>query len=136
MKAKLKLIVRQRAKYCCEYCIAQEKFTPDNFSGEHIVPVSKGGTDDIENLALACQRCNNLKYIFTHSLDPGTGKIVPLYNPRTDDWHAHFRWDETFTLIIGLSPTGRATVKRLELNRESLINFRTAFRILGLHPPY
>ncbi len=34
-----------------------------------------------------------------------------------------------------LSPTGRATVKRLDLNRQSLINFRSAFRILGLHPP-
>lgn len=100
------------------------------------MPISKGGTDDIENLALACQRCNNLKYIFTHSLDPGTGQIVPLYNPRTDDGHSHFRWNETFTLIIGLSPTGRATVKRLDLNRESLINFRQAFRTLRLHPPY
>lgn len=136
MKTSLKLIVRKRAKYCCEYCLAQERFSPDPFSGEHIIPQAKGGTDDAENLALACQRCNNLKYIFTHSLDPGTGTIVSLYNPRLDDWHDHFRWNETFTIIIGISPTGRATVKRLQVNRDSLVNLRQVLRPLGYHPPY
>ncbi len=28
---------------------------------EHIRPRSQGGTDDLENLALACARCNNQK---------------------------------------------------------------------------
>ncbi len=136
MKTSLKLIVRKRAQYCCEYCIAQEKYTQDVFSGDHIVPLAKGGTDDLENIALSCQCCNNLKYTFTHSPDPNTGIIVPLYNPRTDDWNTHFRWNETFTFIIGISPTGRATVKRLELNREGLVNLRQVFTPLGLHPPF
>ncbi|UQA55219.1 HNH endonuclease [Polyangium aurulentum] len=30
---------------------------------EHIVPRNHGGTDDVENLALACARCNSLKGI-------------------------------------------------------------------------
>ena len=28
---------------------------------EHIVPLTLGGTDALNNLALACRRCNNLK---------------------------------------------------------------------------
>ena len=136
MKAGLKLIVRKRAKYCCEYCIAQQKYSQDIFSGDHIVPIAKGGTDDPDNLALSCQCCNNLKYTFTHSLDPMTGVIAPLYNPRIDDWHSHFQWQKDFTIIVGISPTGRATVKRLELNREGLMNFRAVLRVVRKHPPY
>ena len=136
MKASLKRIVRKQAKYCCEYCVAQEKYSQDPFSGDHIVPIAKGGTDDIGNLALACQCCNNLKYDFTHAIDPHTRNVVPLYNPRLDDWHSHFRWNQAFTLIIGTSPTGRATVERLELNRAGLVNLRAVFAPLGLHPPF
>ena len=112
MKASLKLNVRKRANYCCEYCVAQEMFAPDPFSGEHIIPLAKGGTDDTENLALACQRCNNLKHTFIHSIDPATGNIVPLYNPRKDHWNTHFHWDETFCYIIGDTSTGRATDRK------------------------
>ena len=136
MKASLKQFVRQRAKGCCEYCLAQERFTPDPFSGEHIIPLVKDGIEDEDNLALSCQRCNNAKYTFTHSIDPATKLSVPLYNPRKDDWYTHFRWDETFTNIIGSTPTGRATVKRLKLNRDSLVNFRGILAPLGLHPPF
>ena len=136
MKASLKLIIRKRAKYCCEYCVAQEMFAPDPFSDEHIVPRAKDGTDDAENLALACQRCNNLKHTFTHSIDPATGDSAPLYNPRKDDWNTHFHWDETFSYIVGDTSTGRATIERLQLNRQSLINLRRVFTPLGLHPPF
>jgi HNH endonuclease len=136
MKSSLKNFIKERAKNCCEYCFAQERFSADMFSGEHIVPVSKGGTDDDLNLALACQRCNNLKYVSTHALDPATGGIVLLYNPRLDDWYSHFRWNETSTLILGLSPTGRATIKRLQLNRDGLVNLRQILTPLGLHPPF
>lgn len=36
---------------------------------EHIVPRSHGGTDDPENLALACERCNHQKG-FRHDVRP------------------------------------------------------------------
>jgi hypothetical protein len=37
--------------------------------------------------------------------------------------------------MVGLTPTGRASVMRIKLNRPRLINRRQAFYLLGLHPP-
>jgi hypothetical protein len=48
-----------------------------------------------------------------------SGEIVPLYHPRRDRWDTHFVWSDDFLLIVGLTPTGRATVATLFLNRES-----------------
>ena len=77
-----KQAVAQRAARGCEYCRCQVSYSPDPFSIEHIIPRSKGGTDDLKNLALACQGCNNRKYVQTDAYDPVTGRTVPLYNPR------------------------------------------------------
>jgi HNH endonuclease len=127
--------VAQRAKGCCEYCRSQLSFSPDPFSIEHILPRSKGGTDDTENLALSCQGCNGHKQIHINAYDPVTGSLVALYNPRTQLWKDHFTWNEAFTLMIGLTATGRATIERLQLNREGVANLRQALRAFNKHPP-
>jgi hypothetical protein len=69
------------------------------------------------------------------AVDPLTGKKARLFHPRRQQWSDHFVWSEDKTLMIGLTATGRATIKALRLNRAELINFREAFRILKLHPP-
>ncbi len=79
-----------KAKGCCEYCLSQEVFSPQPFSIEHIVPVNGGGGNEEENLAFACQGCNNYKYTKTSTLDPVSGEMVPLYHPRMDEWDQHF----------------------------------------------
>lgn len=127
--------IQQRARGCCEYCISQAQFSPDPFSLEHIIPRSKGGTDDLENLALACQGCNNFKYNHTKAIDPITGNSVPLYHPRQHPWHHHFTWSDDRTNIVGITPTGRATVERLRLNREGAVNLRRVLGSIGQHPP-
>lgn len=81
MTLSLKALVRSRAMNCCEYCLSQERFSADTFSIEHIVPISKGGISDEQNLALSCQGCNNFKYISTQAIDPATGENAPLFNP-------------------------------------------------------
>ncbi len=43
----------------CRYC--PRRLTWATYQCDHIVPVSKGGTDDMENLAAACVRCNQTK---------------------------------------------------------------------------
>jgi HNH endonuclease len=136
MKESIKKEVRERAKNCCEYCFAQVQFSADIFSIEHIIPRSKSGLSVLHNLAYACQCCNNHKYTAINALDPATGAIADLYNPRTDAWSEHFEWREYFTEIMGISPSGRATVNRLKLNRERLINLRRLLVDVGLHPPF
>jgi HNH endonuclease len=136
MKVKLKKLVQERAMWCCEYCWAQALFSADSFSIEHIIPVSKNGTDEADNLALSCQACNNHKYISTNAIDPVTGIFVPLYNPRIDIWTEHFLWSDDFTEILGISATGRASVLRLQLNRKGLMNLRKVLANAYLHPPF
>lgn len=127
--------VAERAHGCCEYCHSQAKYAMQSFSIEHIVPSSRGGETVAKNLALACQGCNNHKYTKIDGNDPITGEIVSLYHPRNQQWNDHFSWNDDFTLIIGITPTGRATVEELGLNREGLINLRRILYGAGEHPP-
>ncbi len=136
MKESLKIAVRERAKLCCEYCLASLLFSTDFFSIEHILPISKCGLSELFNLAFSCQRCNIHKFTATHAIDPATGLMAALYNPRTDKWAEHFEWHENFTIIRGISPTGRATENRLVLNRIGVVNLRSLLVEKGFHPPY
>lgn len=124
----------ERARGCCEYCRSQARFSMQSFSVEHIEPRSQGGRTALDNLALACQGCNNYKYAKTEGRDPVSGKIVPLYHPRRQQWHDRFTWNDDFTLIVGLTPTGRATVEALRLNREGVVNLRRILYEMGEHP--
>ena len=123
-----------RAKGLCEYCHSQEAFPTQRFSVEHVIPKSKGGSNKFENLALACQGCNNFKYTKNESDDPVSGKTVPIFNPRTQIWGNHFTWNEDFSQMLGLTPTGRATILSMKLNRQMLINLRKAMHLIGEHP--
>lgn len=105
------------------------------FSIEHILPHSEGGDGNLQNLALACQLCNNYKYTAVSALDPVTGHITTLYNPRQHQWGDHFLWNNDFTLIIGKTAVGRATVAKLQLNRQSVVNLREVLAEIGKHPP-
>lgn len=130
----VKDFVAQRSLFCCEYCLSQARYSVDYFSIEHILPRSKGGGNDVMNLAYACRTCNGHKYTHTVGVDPLDGRSASLYNPRTDVWNEHFRWSDDCSIIIGISPCGRGTVERLKLNRPSLINLRTVLFSFGKHP--
>ncbi len=130
----LKQQVETRADGCCEYCQSQNRFSPDPFSIEHIVPSSKDGSSQLNNLAYACQGCNNCKYNHTEAIDPLTGKTVPLFHPRQQHWSEHFTWSEDYTEIIGVTPTGRATVERLRMNRTGMVNLRRVLHAMQEHP--
>lgn len=54
--------VRERAKYLCEYCHSSERLSANRFTVDHVIPKSLGGSDDVNNLALACRRCNERRY--------------------------------------------------------------------------
>jgi hypothetical protein len=128
-------VVTERAGGCCEYCRSPARFSSDSFSIEHITPRARGGASDPTNLALSCQGCNNRKFIATEAIDPSTGELAPLYNPREHRWSGHFAWNEDFTVLVGMTPTGRATIVKLALNRVALVNLRRVLRAAGEHPP-
>lgn len=85
--------VAERAEHCCEYCRSQAKFVVQSFAVEHIVPLSQGGLTMLDNLALACQGCNNHKYNKQVSIDPANNLPAPLFHPRQQQWHEHFCWN-------------------------------------------
>lgn len=126
--------VRRRAWNQCEYCHSRERFSPTAFSVEHIIPRCGGGGDDSDNLALSCQECNNRKYTAIGARDPLNGGLVPLFHPRRHLWSDHFTWNEDFTLIVGLTPTGRSTIDKLQMKRPALVSLRRLLSLAGLTP--
>jgi len=131
----IRSVVIKRASERCEYCQARADFATETFAVEHILPLSRDGTDDLENLALACSGCNSRKYNKIEFPDPMTGSLASLFNPRMQLWADHFGWNEDYTQIIGLTDVGRATVMALQMNRPNVINVRRAMFLLGVHPP-
>jgi 5-methylcytosine-specific restriction endonuclease McrA len=126
--------VLARAQGRCEYCHTPESFVPGSFAIEHVVPRSKGGNTRLDNLALSCPACNGHKYNKVEGLDPLQHTVVHLFNPRKQRWEEHFVWSDDFTLIIGLTPTGRVTVETLHMNQPKMVNLRRLLVRTGLHP--
>jgi hypothetical protein len=98
--------------------------------GSHL-PDHSGGSDDLDKLAYACGGCNGVKYDAVEALDPTTGQTAPLFHPRRDQWADHFTWNPDHTQLIGITPTGRATIARLKLSRAEVVRLR---RILPFLP--
>ncbi len=127
--------VSQEAKFRCGYCLSSEAVVGAPMEIDHLTPVSLGGSDEQENLWLACSLCNDSKSNRIAALDPTTGQFAMLFNPRFDVWSENFRWNETSDRIIGLTPSGRATVLALRLNRATLVAARKLWVVAGWHPP-
>jgi len=122
MEAELRNFVRARAVDRSEYCRLPRKAQLMPFHVEHIVAKQHGGGDDVENLAWSCDRCNAYKGPNLSSIDPDTGTIVPLYHPRTDVWKHHFNVQDA--KIEGISSTGRATIRLLQMNAKRRVEVR------------
>ena len=131
----LRTEVRERAKDLCEYCMANSRYSECPFDCDHAIAEVSGGATSAANLALCCHGCNLYKNRHADGKDPETGQMEPLFNPRTDVWLEHFAWSDDYTVIIGITPSGRATVNRLKMNRPGLQRQRAVLRKEGVHPP-
>jgi hypothetical protein len=132
----LKAKIRETAKNRCGYCLSPQAFIPFPLEIDHIIPQAKDGSDEEENLWLACSACNTFKSDKTDAKDPETKEIVPLFNPSEQDWFEHFQWTEDGLSIRGKSATGRATVALLHLdNYEYMIDARKLWKRAGWKPP-
>ncbi len=69
-----------------EYCKTSSKLTGMPLVMDHILPQVAGGSDEPENIAAACYRCNEFKGSKTHAPDPATSILVPLFNPHQQSW--------------------------------------------------
>ena len=131
--ASLQRLVARRAGGRCEYCGLSQEGQEARFHIDHVVPVARGGATVEENLALACVSCSLRKAARQSAFDPQTGREAALFNPRADSWKEHFRWDDV--CVSGLTPTGRATVKALKMNRLLILAIRREETLRGRHPP-
>ncbi|NEU75936.1 HNH endonuclease [Hassallia byssoidea VB512170] len=122
--------VYERAKGCCEYCLIPDVATFASHEIDHIIAEKHGGRTESENLALSCTLCNKHKGSDLASVDPETEKIVPLYHPRQDLWHEHFRLSGSE--FLPLSSIGRVTIRLLQLNRRDRVDERQLLLQAGI----
>jgi len=122
--------VGRHASHRCGYCLTAEEVVGSPLEIDHLIPEARGGLTIKENLWLACSACNAFKGDRTTGLDPLSGEIVMLFNPRRQHWRDHFAWTQSGDLIIG-----RATVAALKLNRPLLVRARRLWMRIGVHPP-
>ena len=125
MNESTKALVRERAGNRCEYCQLNQNESPlAVLHIEHIIPKKHGGTDDTDNLALACVDCNLHKGSNLTGIDPETDEITDLFHPRRDQWEEHFGWKGIF--IVGLTAIGRTTVRVFNMNSDDQLSFRSS----------
>ena len=114
-----------RAGNRCEYCQRHQDDSPlAPLQIEHIIPKKHGGSDEIENLALACIDCNLRKGPNLTGIDPETGEITRLFHPRRQSWSAHFEWAGIY--LVGKTAVGRTTVRVLSMNSDDRLALRAS----------
>ena len=133
MDAALERDVRRRAKESCEYCQIAQAFYRQRFPIDHIIARQHGGLTAADNLALCCPSCNRFKGPNIAGIDPTTGEMAGLFNPRRDPWNEHFEWHGP--KLLGLTPIGRATVAVLNMNHSRYVTVRKALIAEGVFPP-
>ncbi len=131
----LRAKVAAQARHRCGYCLTTEAIVGTPMEMDHLIPEALGGLTEEDNLWLACSLCNDYKGRRIAALDPETGELVRLFDPRHQVWGEQFRWTEDATRIVGLTAVGRATVAALNLNRPALVLAREAWVSVGWHPP-
>ena len=128
--------VRESAGNRCGYCLSPQHLVMARLEIEHIIPLALGGSDEESNLWLACPLCNSHKSDKVSAIDPESGQEYPLFNPRAQHWSDHFRWSADGIRIVGLTPTGRATVTALHLSDDpDALEVRSYWVLAGWHPP-
>lgn len=131
----LRRLVSERDHYRCTYCQTSQQNSGIRLQIDHIIPQSQGGKSETENLCLACASCNNHKHARQSAIDPETGQQTALFHPLEQEWAEHFAWDETNTLILALTPCGRATVFALNMNNDAVVWARRRWVEAGWYPP-
>ena len=125
MDTSTRVLVRERAGNRCEYCQLHQDDSPlATLHVEHIIPKKHSGSDDINNLALACIDCNLHKGSNLTGIDPETDEVTELFHPRRHRWMDHFVLKGIY--IIGKTAIGRTTVRVLSMNTDDQLALRSS----------
>lgn len=133
IQADLRRLVAVRARNCCEYCLLDSQAPDVSHEIDHYIAVIHGGKTEGDNLVLACLKCNRHKGTNLVAIDPLEGGLEPVFNPRLQRWNDHF--EVVGAQIVGLTPTGRATVDLLKMNDDIRVELRRGLVEAGLFPP-
>jgi hypothetical protein len=128
----LRRLVRERAAFRCEYCLLAEDDAYFPHEPDHVIAAKHGGATEASNLALACFDCNRNKGSDIASIDPDSGSLTPLFNPRTQSWQQHFQ--AVAGRIATNTPIGRVTVAVLRMNLAVRVEVRGELAGLGRWP--
>jgi 5-methylcytosine-specific restriction endonuclease McrA len=117
----------EQAEKRCEYCQQPDDRELNVYSHEvdHVTARKHGGETEAGNLAYACFTCNRHKGTDLASIDPHTGKVTQLFNPRTQRWRRHFQLCAD-GVILPRTAVGRATVALLRVNTPVRVQIRAA----------
>jgi HNH endonuclease len=127
-------LVADRARHRCEYCRAPESIFNAVLEVEHIIPVVLGGSDNEDNLALACRSCNGFKGSRSGYIDIESIQVERFYHPRQDRWEEHFLVESESSEILALTAIGRVTIIGLKMNSRAQLTARQFWIQLGLFP--
>ena len=128
----LRAEIAQRAGWRCEYCLIHQEDSGFPHEIDHIVSRKHGGSSTSNNLAYACVICNRYKGSDVASIEPGTGEIIRLFDPRRDRWADHFRIDGA--LIEPITIVGSTTAHLLRFNAPERILERRLLQSLDRYP--
>ncbi len=73
--------IYMRDRYRCQYC--GKRFTPEQLTYDHVIPRSKGGRTNWENIVTCCLECNKKKGGRT----PEQAGMKLLRKPKKPSWH-------------------------------------------------
>ena len=130
---RLRRLIITRARQCCEYCLLHQDDAPDTHQIDHIIALRHKGKTRSANLACACAECNRYKGTDFGTIAPQTGKVIFLFNPRSQKWRDHFALEGA--RIVSLTPTGQVTIELLHLNSDARLLEREMLMAEGHYPP-
>lgn len=128
----LRAEISQRAGERCEYCLIHQDDAAFPHQVDHILSRKHGGSSTRDNLAYACIICNRYKGSDVASIEPQSGDVVRLFDPRRDRWAEHFRLDGA--RIEPVTKVGATTVRLLRMNAPERILERDLLQSLRRYP--
>lgn len=125
-------LVMSRASHRCEYCRVLEYLSSFDYHIDHIIGIQHGGSNSLNNLAYVCSTCNWKKGPNISTILHLHGPLIPLFNPRTQDWFEHFEVKKG--ILEAKTTIAKATIKLLELNQDNKIEERFEMMLAGFYP--